>query len=182
MTFGAVLDACVLYPFSLCDTLLRLAERELYDPYWSDRILEELRRNLVRNRVTVAQAEHRIDLMRRAFPEAAVPERAIAQLEAAMTNEAKDRHVLAAAVASQAEAIVTFNLRDFPEDACAVHDIEPIGADEFLVMLHDLDPKIVEAEVDAQAKALLRPPVTRSELLAMLARAGVPRFAERIRA
>jgi len=35
MAFGAVLDTCVLYPFSLCDILLRLADRELYDPYWS---------------------------------------------------------------------------------------------------------------------------------------------------
>jgi hypothetical protein len=35
----AVPDACVLANFSLCDTLLRLAEPpELYEPSWSEQI------------------------------------------------------------------------------------------------------------------------------------------------
>jgi hypothetical protein len=33
MPFAAVLDASVLYPLPLRDTLLRVAEIELYDPY-----------------------------------------------------------------------------------------------------------------------------------------------------
>ena len=33
MAFGVVLDACVLYPFSLSDILLRLADREFFEPY-----------------------------------------------------------------------------------------------------------------------------------------------------
>jgi PIN domain len=47
MAFKVVLDANVLYPFSLRDTLLRLAERELYVLAWSERILDEVSRNLV---------------------------------------------------------------------------------------------------------------------------------------
>jgi hypothetical protein len=47
----AVLDACVLYPFSLRKTLLRLAEAELYEPLLSARILEETTDNLVDNGV-----------------------------------------------------------------------------------------------------------------------------------
>lgn len=39
--FAAVLDACVVVPVALCDTLLRLAEEQLYRPIWSDRILDE---------------------------------------------------------------------------------------------------------------------------------------------
>jgi hypothetical protein len=35
VAFSAVLDANILYPFSLRDTLLRLAELELYTPLWS---------------------------------------------------------------------------------------------------------------------------------------------------
>jgi len=33
--YAAVLDACVLVPIALADTLLRIAERELYRPLWS---------------------------------------------------------------------------------------------------------------------------------------------------
>jgi hypothetical protein len=41
MVFNAVLDASVLYPLPLRDTLLRVAEAGLYEPCWSERILEE---------------------------------------------------------------------------------------------------------------------------------------------
>ena len=39
--YTAVLDACVLVPIALADTLLRVAEKGLYQPLWSDRILGE---------------------------------------------------------------------------------------------------------------------------------------------
>jgi len=43
----AVLDACVLANFSLCDTLLRLAEAPpLYEPKWSAEIMAETVRTL----------------------------------------------------------------------------------------------------------------------------------------
>jgi hypothetical protein len=42
-----ILDACVLANFSLCDTLLRLAEPpRLYEPKWSDEIVREPTRTL----------------------------------------------------------------------------------------------------------------------------------------
>jgi predicted nucleic acid-binding protein len=113
MALGAVLDTCVLYPFSLCDILLRLADRELYDVCWSGRILEELGRNLVEHGLTPARAAHRVGQMRRAFPAAEVSPTTAARLEPRMTNDPKDRHVLAAAVAAKAEAVVRFNLRHF---------------------------------------------------------------------
>lgn len=47
LLFKAVLDACVLFRAPLRDTLLRAAEKRLYQVYWSDIILEEVSRNLV---------------------------------------------------------------------------------------------------------------------------------------
>lgn len=42
-----VLDACVLFPMYLRDTLLSTAEAGLYIPYWSQKILDEAMGNLV---------------------------------------------------------------------------------------------------------------------------------------
>lgn len=39
--YTAVLDACVLVPIALADTLLRVAEKGLYRPLWTDHILTE---------------------------------------------------------------------------------------------------------------------------------------------
>jgi len=39
--YAVVLDACVLVPIALADTLLQLAERDLYRPLWSTRIVAE---------------------------------------------------------------------------------------------------------------------------------------------
>src|SRR3712207_360231 len=104
-TLGAVLDASVLFPAAVRDTLLRAAAAGLYQVRWSDEILEEVRRNLVSTgRATHEQAQRLIDMMRQAFPEAVVEGyEALVQL---MTNDAKDRHVLAAAVASRVQVIV----------------------------------------------------------------------------
>src|SRR5690348_14145855 len=75
ISLGAVLDACVLFDPALCDTLLRAAQRELYRPYWSERILEETRRALEQSRrVTEERARYRVNRMSLAFPNAAVPE------------------------------------------------------------------------------------------------------------
>lgn len=180
MAFGAVLDACVLYPFSVCDILLRLAERGLYDVYWSDRILRELERNLVKNRITRAQAKHRIGQMRQAFPEAEVPAKAIKSIEPCMGNDPKDRHVLAAAVASPAEAIVTSNLKDFPAAVCRQFDIEAVHPDVFLLDLFSLSPTSVSAEINRQVASLRNPPITRQDLKGMLAAAGVKGFASKL--
>jgi predicted nucleic acid-binding protein len=181
VVFSAVLDTNVLYPFSLRDTLLRLAELDLYTPLWSARILEEMTRNLVERQITEEQAARIEVAMREAFEEAEVDAAEIERLEPAMTNDAKDRHVLAAAVAADSELIVTFDLDDFPPEACEPLGVEATHPDDFLLDLHDLNPDAVRAALEQQA-ADLNPPWPLDELLGALTTAGVPRFADAIRA
>jgi predicted nucleic acid-binding protein len=181
MAYTVVLDANVLYPFSLRDLLLRLAEQELFVHVWSDRILEEMHRNLIRNDVSQAKADRLREVMTAAFPEAGADAEAIARIENDMPNDEKDRHVLAAAVVSGAEGIVTFNLADFED-----HDLEPLSKqavhpDDFLCTLHEMFGRAVERTLEAQAAALRNPPKTLDELLQMLDRGGTPQFVERIR-
>lgn len=182
MVFTAVLDAAALYPFSLRDTLLRLAQAELYVPLWSAQILEEMRRNLVEDhRMSEEKAARIVRLMRESFEEAEVDAAEIERLEPAMANHEKDRHVLAAAVAADSEVIVSFNVGDFPAEACGPVGVEVVHPDDFLFDLFDLDPSLVYRMVAGQAVALSNPPVTFDELLNMLERAGVPRFAAAVR-
>lgn len=70
MSVPAVLDACVLYPASLRDTLLRCAEAQLFEVVWSARILDEVERNLGDGRATAVQARRLVTLMDEAFPDA----------------------------------------------------------------------------------------------------------------
>ena len=73
MTTVAILDACVLFPMPLRDTLLRIAERGLYRLHFSQEILDETTRNLVKkNRMTPEQAVRYQDCMKQFFPESLV--------------------------------------------------------------------------------------------------------------
>jgi predicted nucleic acid-binding protein len=181
VAFRAVLDANVLYPFSLRDTLLRLAELELYDPLWSAQILDEATRNLVEDgRIEIWQAERLVEAMRRTFEAAEVPQAQVLALESAMLNDEKDRHVLAAAVAGGAEAVVTANLLDFPPEACDPLGVEAVHPDDFLLGLYALVPHLVANAVSEQAADLQAPPKTLDELLDMLAET-VPEFAAAVR-
>jgi predicted nucleic acid-binding protein len=151
--FRVVLDANVLFPFSLRDTLLRAAAAGYYQIYWSEQILEEARRNLVqRGVVTVEQAEKLFATMRRAFPEAEI--RGYEPLVDTMLNAANDRHVAAAAVKVAAQVIVTFNLRDFHDLPDGINSQSP---SDFLVDIFNVDPGGIVELLREQAAALKRP-------------------------
>jgi predicted nucleic acid-binding protein len=111
----ALLDANVLYPAPLRDFLLRLATARLFTPQWSHEIQDEWTRNVLANRddLTAEQINRTRNLMDKAFPNARVM--GYDSLIPTLTNDAKDRHVLAAAITGGAAQIVTFNIKDFPE-------------------------------------------------------------------
>jgi len=72
--YAVLLDACVLAPMPLCDTLLRLAEHPaFFRPLWSEKILEEVG-NVLEQKLGYSQPqrERRLAAMRRAFPESVV--------------------------------------------------------------------------------------------------------------
>ena len=54
-----------------------------------------------------------------------------------------DRHVLAAAIVSRSDVILTYNLKDFPAQDLSLHGIEAQHPDEFVVDLLDADVRHV---------------------------------------
>lgn len=152
--YRAVLDACVLIPMPLADTLLRMAETpRLYLPRWSHMIMDEVTRNLVQKwGVEPEKARRREQQLREYFPEAWVE--GFEPLIQAMTNDHKDRHVLAAAVRSHSDVIVTYNRRDFPDAALRQWEIEVQGPSTFLRGLYDLDAGPFVGKLYEQAAAI----------------------------
>ncbi|RIT28087.1 PIN domain-containing protein [Mycobacteroides abscessus] len=172
-----VLDACVLLPYQLADLLLRLADAELYEPLWSEAILDEVQRNLVTTfGVPSEKATKRLNHMRSAFPNAEVT--GYEQLVDAMTTDAKDRHVAAAAVRGHAAIIVTANIRDFPPEALSPYDIEAVHPDDFLQDQLDLSPAMTLECLQRQRAEYTRPRFTFTEFYLTLANT-VPEFATR---
>lgn len=155
--YPAMLDACVLLPMPLADTLLRMAETpRLYIPKWSDETLREVSRNLIKKwNKTEEQAKRREGALRTHFPEALVT--GYEHLIPVMTNDAKDKHILAAAVMSGTRLIVTYNSKDFSRESRDPYGIECQGPSAFLMGLYDLDPGIVVQKLSEQAQNINQP-------------------------
>ena len=97
--YTVVLDACVLVPVVLADILLRIAERSLYRPLWSARIIAEAIDAIGETHPNIPpeKIQQRFADMDTAFEDARVEW--LASLEEAVTlPDPDDRHVVAAAV------------------------------------------------------------------------------------
>lgn len=177
----ALLDACTLVPIRLTSCLLSLAEAGLFVPLWSEGILEEVERNLPRLKgMDPEKARWRVVAVKEAFGDEASVE-GYEDLVPRLTCHPKDRHVLAAAVAGGADVLVTFNIKDFPQDSVDPHGVAVLHPDEFLTALLDHQPKAVTEVLRADAARYRRPPTTLAEYLDGL-RVTVPRFAHRVAA
>ena len=146
-----VLDACVLANFSLCDTLLRLAEPpRLFEPKWSDEIIQETTRTLESkfgwpNSLTA----HLEKELRAHFSEAWIS--GYDSLIPRMTNDEKDRHVAAAAVRGEASMILTLNLRHFRPEHLATWGVRALHPQSFLIEIFRQEQAVVLTKLEQQA-------------------------------
>jgi predicted nucleic acid-binding protein len=178
--FTVVLDACTLFPMLVRDVLLTLAAHEFFNPKWSSRIRTEWMRNLserLSERSSDGDTRRRVErtaaAMDAAFPDAIVdlefPEPVILE-----PVQVKDRHVVAAAMAVQADAIVTFNIADFAAAHLKEHlRIEVLHPDDFVMDLIDLNEKRAVAAFRELRARKKNPPWVPNELVQRLQKAGL---------
>jgi len=146
------LDTCVLYPPHLRGFLLELGARGLIAPLWSRAVLAEWGHLVARKHpADLPELDGVIAAMSARFPDALTLEGESAHLS---LPDGGDRHVLAAALAGGAEAIVTLNLRDFPRATLAREGIEARAPDDLAMALWLEGPGAVEAAVAAIWPAL----------------------------
>jgi predicted nucleic acid-binding protein len=155
--YVALLDANVLVPACLRDTLLRQAEEpRLFIPKWSDQIIEEMVRTLESKLgLPNENTQYLVEQLKEHFPEAWVSECEL--LIEAMQNDPGDRHVLAAAVKGHAETIVTANIKHFSDEALRPWGIVAQHPDDFLVHQYYLKPELVKKKLAMQADDICRP-------------------------
>ena len=142
-----LLDTCVMYPTVMREVLLGVAKTGLFQPLWSQRILDEWSRAAAKlGPGGQAQADAEIAMVSAAWPKAKVtPDQSL--LDRLWLPDPNDVHVLAAAITGNADVLVTMNAKDFPRDILAEEGVSRADPDGFLIGLYVSAPDLVETAV-----------------------------------
>ncbi|HPU53796.1 MAG TPA: PIN domain-containing protein [Burkholderiaceae bacterium] len=172
-SYTAILDACVLYPALVRDVLLSLAHADLYSAKWTSHIRDEWVRSKLRDHpdrerqiVSAAQAmEVAIsDCLVRGYEHL---------IEGLQLPDPDDRHVLAAAIAGHADAIVTLNVKDFPQDVLDAFGVEIQTPDEFVLNQLMLDKVRAAAAIKRMRTRWQRPQMDAQAMVSLFERRGL---------
>ena len=130
-----IFDTCVLYPTVLRKILLGVAKEGLYKPVWSTQILDEWihvtrKKNPIGQDTILAQ----IALLKFQWPNSLVKDYDF-DIRSLWLPDENDVHVLASAISSDAEAILTLNRKDFPKKILKDYGIVRYSPDEMLMSL-----------------------------------------------
>lgn len=161
---------------------MSLAHVNLYHARWSADIQAEWVRNVLADRpdLTQAQLARTCSLMADAVPDCLV-ENYGPLVESLSLPDPDDRHVLAAAIIGRADAVVTFNLKDFPQATMRKYNLEAIHPDDFISDQLELRPVEALAAVKAMRARLKTPPLSASQFIEMLERLQLPQTAAALR-
>lgn len=154
---------------------MELATAGLFRARWTNEIHDEWTRNVLKNRpeLTAAHLDRTRSLMNKAVMGCLVDgyQSLIGSLN---LPDPDDRHVLAAAIRCRADAIITFNLKDFPADELKKYDIEAQHPDEFLHHQFGLDqPSMIVAAQKIRSR-LQSPPKSAEDYLKTLEAQQLP--------
>lgn len=135
-----LIDACVLYPTVMREVILGAAKLGLFEPRWSDRILEEWARATVKlGPEAEVFARGEIAMLGVQFPRATVPVHQ-GKMPGLWLPDADDIHVLAAAVSGSCDGILTMNAKDFPRDTLSEEGLARYDPDGFCCRMLDENP------------------------------------------
>ena len=179
----AVLDANVLFPADLRNTLMYLTVAGAFAARWTAQIHEEWMRNVLKTRPDLTRAalertrrlmdRHALDALVEGY-EPLVPTLAL--------PDPDDRHVLAAAIHASAPVIVTWNIKDFPRRVLEPYGIEARTPDEFLLSIWPTQRSEILSGLRIQRASLVNPPQSPAQFLESLERQGLTQFVAALRA
>ena len=170
--FIVVLDTNVVYPVIIRDILLWFAHYDLYTPKWSEHIFDEWKKVMKEKGVSEEEANKRINKVNSAFPDALVQNYKVLIDHLKLPDE-DDRHVLAAAIRTNANLIVTNNIKDFPESYLQLFSLSAKTADDFLTDIIDLNQEQAIAAFKEMVLNKKNPKQDEFEILNQLRNAGL---------
>lgn len=159
-----------------------MADNVLYKPKWSEEIQEEWSRNLLLNRpdLNKGQLQLTIEAMNDAFPDSNV-EKYDSLISGIMLPDPNDCHVVAAAIRSKADVLVTYNLKDFPKSLENEYNIKIQHPDEFLCNVYDLHPEKAKEAFAKMVKRLKNPPKSQTQVLETLSKSDLKKIIEKLK-
>jgi hypothetical protein len=162
---------------------MQLALADLFRAKWTNEIHGEWISNLLKHRPDLEPAalERTKALMNTNVRDCLVTgyEQLIPTVEGLPDED--DRHVVAAAYHCGAAAIVTYNLKDFPQEILTRYRLEAIHPDDFVHYQIDLDtPKAIGA-VHTVRQRLQKPPMDVESYLRVIETLAMPKTVARLR-
>ena len=94
--------------------------------------------------------------------------------------DADDRHVLAAALESKADFIVTFNTRHFPKSVLSTYNLVAIKPDDFLCNLFDVDSDVFMNTILILLETLKKPPITFEQQCQSWSKLGLKKMVQKV--
>jgi hypothetical protein len=155
---------------------MELATVGLFRAKWTNQIHEEWIENLLEKRedLTKEQLYRTRDSMNDAVMDCLVLDYE-GLIDSITLPDQNDRHVLAAAIKSGPDAIITFNLRDFPESELKKYNVEPQHPDDFIYHQFGLDQARVLIAAQKVRGRLRNPPKSPKDYLETLLAQQLPK-------
>jgi len=182
------LDANVLIPEYLRTVVLDMAKADLFLPYWTPRVLEETRRNLIDPAVYGIDA-HKVDRLlqcfNNGFPDALVHGSEEYEATFADKTDPKDQHVAAGALKvslsvheGMSVILVTQNVKDLPQRAFDGSPVLCVCPDTLLTEVAKTWPTETDVALQAMLRRLKNPSVNETSLLDYMVGSGCSLFAD----
>jgi predicted nucleic acid-binding protein len=177
--YTAFIDACALAGALQRNLILTLAEAEFLRVRWSEKVLDETQTAIEaivakKGDPDPARAAIRArGAMEQAFEDAIVEDFEDFLAACAVLPDQKDAHVLAAALKTKANVLVTENLKHFPSEQFAAFGLDVRTTDEFIADTIMLDEGRAVPAVRRMRERFLKPTLTADELLLRMEAVGL---------
>ena len=176
------IDTSELFPFTIMDVLLTLAEDFLFTWVWTDELLAEWEEVIVREGKRTPESAASVAVAVRAhFGRYQIdPAKYIDKITPDLSPDPDDRVHAAAAIYGEVDVLLTRNFKHLSTEPVLTAGVEVMTSDDFLSALLARHTHDVVASFTRAASNKKHPPMTPEQLADRISAAGAPGFAKQL--